>query len=195
MKKILMAAIAAMTLGYAGGDIVAEPEVAVAPTLTGFYVSGGYAYLDAEATDGYDTVAFTNNALDLRAGYNFSEYVAVEARYAIGAEDDVELNGFVTPFQADIDTWGVFIKPQYPVTSDATIYALLGYGNVDGTFAGVNELDENGFQWGLGAKYSVNTNVEVFVDYISAYDDEVIVDGDVLDLEVYTVTVGVTYKF
>jgi opacity protein-like surface antigen len=195
MKKILMAAVAAMTLGYAGGDIVVAETPAPTPELTGFYVGAGYAYIDAEATDGFDAADFTNNAVDLRVGYNINEYVAIEGRYAFGAEDEVDFNGYATPFLADIDTWGIFVKPQYPVTADATIYALLGYGNVDGTFDGENLLDEDGFQWGLGAKYSVTRNVEVFVDYIQAFDDTVNIDGDNIDLDVYTITIGANYKF
>jgi opacity protein-like surface antigen len=198
MKKILMAAVAALTLGYAGGDIVVAETPTPAPELTGFYVGAGYAYIDAEATDGFDTADFSNNAVDLRVGYNVNEYLAVEGRYAIGAEDAVTISGDVTDIDARINTWGIFVKPQYPVTADATVYGLIGYGNVDGKASnayGSESIDENGFQWGLGAKYSVTTNVEVFVDYINAYDDTVVVEDETLDLDVYTVTIGVNYKF
>jgi opacity protein-like surface antigen len=193
MTKILTTALVASTIAMAGGDIAQIEETPTPTPVTdaGFYVGAGYAYIDAEATDGYDTA---NNALDLRVGYNFNKFVAVEGRYAFGAEDDVDFNGYTTPYQAEIDTWGIFVKPQYPV-GDATVYALLGYGNVDGTFDGENELDENGFQWGLGAKYAVTQNVEVFADYINAYNDTVIIEDETLGLDVYTVTIGVNYKF
>jgi opacity protein-like surface antigen len=204
MKKILMAAIAAMTLGYAGGDIVAEPEVAVAPALTGLYISGGYAYLDAEATDVNEPFGadFSNNAVDLRIGYNVNEYFAVEGRYAIGASDDLTGtdDGYSEVIgEADMNTWGIFLKPQYPVTKEASVYALIGYGQIDGdatSFDGYSEdISESGFQWGLGAKYAATQNVEVFIDYINAFDDTVVIEGEDVDLDVYTVTIGLTYKF
>jgi len=195
MKKILIAAVAAMSMVFAGGDIV-EQQV-VQPELTGFYGSVGYAYIDGEATslEYGDTAKVSNNAIDLRAGYNINEYIAVEARYAIGAEDTVSINGNDEDVQADYDTWGIFIKPQYPVTTDISVYALLGYGNVTGDLEGYEELDENGFQWGLGAKYGVTQNVELFVDYINVYNDDIIIEDESIDLDVYTVSVGVTYKF
>ncbi len=194
MTKILTTALVASTIAMAGPTVEVVPETPAPAELTGFYIGGGHAYIDGEATDYFDTVEVTNNALDLRAGYNFNDYIAVEGRYAIGASDTVQFNGFDTSFEADYDTWGVFVKPQYPI-GDASVYALLGYGNIDGTFNGVNELDEDGFQWGLGAKYAVTTNVEVFADYINVYDDTVTIEGEDIDFDAYTVTVGVNYRF
>jgi len=126
MKKILTTAILASTIVMAGGDIAQIEETPTPVTDAGFYVGAGCAYIDAEATDGYDTADFSNNAVDLRVGYNVNEYLAVEGRYAIGAEDAVTISGDVTDIDARINTWGIFVKPQYPVTADVTVYGLIG---------------------------------------------------------------------
>jgi len=203
MKNILISTITAATLAtasFAGGNIapVTEPAVITPVSDSGFYVGVGYVYIDGEASeDGY-TADVTNNGIDFRAGYDFNKYVAVEARYAIGAKDTVTVSdGYYTENvgQGDFDTYGIFVKPQYPVTEDIGVYALLGYGNVEGSLSGTEYLDENGFQWGLGANYAVTDKVDVFLDYINVYDDDAKVDGENIDLDVYTVTIGLSYKF
>ncbi len=49
----------------------------------------------------------------LLAGYNFNQYIGVEARYA-GLTDCLE-------------NTAIYVKPMYPI-GDATVYGLLGYG-------------------------------------------------------------------
>jgi len=132
--------------------------------------------------------------LTLNAGYDFNQYIAVEARYTttISDEDIVEMSG-----------WSLFVKPQYPVTEDFTIYALLGFGGV--TVDGINAIrpvnvDDSSFQWGLGVSYSLKNatdyNIEIYADYTSlAKDmDGVYWNGD-LQTSVDALTVGVVYRF
>jgi predicted porin len=182
MKKILTSALVASTMAMAGGNI-AEVEVAqVTPELTGIYVGAGYTYLNnTESILGVD-ISDSANAGTILAGYNFNDYVALEGRYTFTA--DIDFSGRT---EIDGDVWGIYVKPQYPVSADCKVYALLGYGE---TFD-----SDGGFQYGLGGAYSVNKNVEVFADYIRTHDDtEYTVLGDV-DYKQDVFTVGLNYKF
>jgi len=186
MKKVklsLMAVIATSVFAVAGGDIApVEPEVNIPTEETSafagnFYLGAGYGYETVEADalgvstdENYDTVV-------LQAGYKFNEYIAAEARYWIDTESD------------GADTWGIYAKPMYPVTTEVDVYALLGYAEVDA------DGFDGGFSWGLGASYAINDNVSVFADYVSMYDDTMTILGTDVDTTVDTVNVGVTYNF
>ena len=184
MKKTtlsIIAAVAMNTFAFAGGDIApVEPQVTVpevAEESTGsFYVGAGYSLINAD-TDNYGE--HDGDEVLLLAGYNFNQYIGVEARYA-GFTDCME-------------NYGIYVKPMYPI-GDAAVYALLGYGETTHDNGAV-ENSEAGFQWGLGAKYAVTENIGVFADYTSLYDDtgfDTFTNGDVT---VDAVNVGVTYTF
>ena len=91
-----------------------------------------------------------------------------------------------------------FIKPQYPVTVAFKVYALLGFGGV--TMDSVNgsnvDVDDNDFQWGLGASYTFMENIEVFIDYTSlASSMEGIYWNTAQEVDADAIIMGVNYKF
>ena len=127
-------------------------------------------------------------------GYDYNEYLAFEGRYTTTFKDEdvVEMNG-----------WSIFLKPQYPVNEDFTIYALLGFGGVkiENYLPGRTfDLDDTGFQWGFGLSYSLKNLTDydfvIYADYTSlATDmDGVYWNGD-LQTEADALTVGLTYRF
>ena len=201
MKNILLSVVAMATmstLSFAGGDIdPVEPMVdtpVMAASHSGLYLGLGFT----AASTGIGTVSvFSENAgqdrtgdITFQAGYEFSPYIAVEGRYStsVTAEDFIER-----------DSWGIYLKPQYPVSNVMSVYALLGYGGMtlDG-IGGVNaSLDDNGFQWGIGASYDVADSVAIFVDYVSIANNMTAdsFPAASLDIDSQAVTVGVTYKF
>jgi len=195
MKKFnlsLVAVLAMSTFAIAGGDItpVEEPVVVVPEVISqgNFYLGGAYGYVNMEASDSEFSEDDSLNAFMFQAGYKFNPYIAVEGRYWLTSED--EWNDSGVDFSAD--SWGIYVKPMYPVTNELDIYALLGYGDTDPEIDGEGpDYDTDGFQWGLGASYDVTDNVAVFVDYVSLYDDTN--DGE--DLTIDTVNFGVTYNF
>lgn len=228
MKNIVLSAVAVLAMSsfaVAGGDIapVEEPVVVPEPVVTdaGFYIGAGYGYLnntvdytgpvyDANGNyAGEGSVNFlddSHNEFLIDAGYKFNSYVAVEGRYWFGANTTYTVDG--QAYDISIDSWGLYVKPMYPVTDAFDIYALLGYASssasVDKKFAynGYNTYESNdldGFSWGIGAAYSFTDNVSVFVDYTSLYntdDTYATVDGDVtLDSTVDTWNFGLNYKF
>jgi len=216
MKKVTLSMIAALamsTFAVAGGDIApVEPVVevpAVESTPGAFYVGIGYGMMNTEAslTDGEITASLDidHSTVMLQAGYQFNPYIAIEGRYWT-AIADADVTASVTgegsesaDLSDDSTAWGIYVKPMYPVTSEFTVYGLLGYGNVEIDLDGGSMLDESQFQWGLGASYAINDNFSVFVDYVAMYDDSESIDiGDGFldgDIEVDSWNFGVTYKF
>ena len=202
LKRSLGTIIALSSLGFAGGDMApVEPviEVPVVDESKGNF----YAGLSLSAVSTRDTDATLNffdveegqdrlGNITLQAGYNFNEYFAIEGRYSttVTDEDAVEMNG-----------WSIFAKPQYPGTNGVSIYGLLGYGGVtlDGNANGfpyTADVDDTGFQWGIGVDYKMFDNMTVFVDYTSLASkmDGLYYNG-ATEVDVDAITVGINYQF
>ncbi len=220
MKKFTLsiAAVMAMsTFAIAGGDIapVEEPMVeVVAPVVTdsGFYLGLGYSFMQDERV--WTEPRFVGqktesdwNAVMLQAGYKFNQYIAVEGRYwlTVGDPDFTWNDGDDYYYEeSELDAWGIYVKPMYPVTDAFDVYALLGYAQsklsaYDDDYVAV---DDGAFSWGLGAAYSFTDNLSVFVDYVVLYDDGVIPTSRgasspdrAADIKIDTWNFGVTYKF
>jgi len=229
MKNIVLSAVAVAAMSsfaVAGGNIapIEEPvveEVAVVENLdAGFYLGVGYGMLTAQIDETYKAgnLELTDTLVDddfgeilLQAGYKFNAYVAIEGRYWAGVNDGSFLNPNEDLKNAEIgmsiDSFGIYVKPMYPVTDAFDIYALLGYASADatidkGNFDYVTDSID-GFSWGLGVAYSFNNNVSIFADYVSLYDDTsdfigadygILYSGST-DRTIDTVNVGVSYKF
>lgn len=203
MKKIILSAVtmvAVSTSIFAGGDIAPVEPVVDSPVMASESQNGFYVGL------GLSAAAVTNDSLNLfsdetgqermidvtlQAGYTFNTYVSLEARYSksVAKMDTIER-----------EVWGVYVKPQYPVSDAVNVYALLGYGgmNLNPEDTLPVDLSDEGFQWGLGASYDITDNIAVFVDYVN------VANGLSADAYPYagstkidsaSVTVGLTYKF
>jgi len=125
------------------------------------------------------------------AGYKFNDYLAVEARGAVGSV----LPDIVTNYELS-----VFAKPMYPVTKKTNVYGLLGAGWVktDG-IAGYPDLaNDVSLQWGLGTGYYLNQNVELTADYTWLLQNQkaehTLLDGS-SDVNLQQFTIGALYHF
>lgn len=202
MNKIALslgAVVALSSFGIAGGDIApVEPAVAAvyAPAdESSFYV--GIAMAATSSRDSSVGLNFTSSKagqdrqgnFTLLAGYNINRYFAVEGRYTTTFTDEDLV---------ETDSLSIFAKPQYPISEAFSLYALLGYGAV--TMDGVNganvDVDESGFQWGLGVDWEVANNTSIFVDYTSlASEMEGTYYNGALEVDSDQINVGVIYKF
>jgi len=125
----------------------------------------------------------------LLAGYNINTYVAIEGRYTttVTQKNISEMSGI-----------SIFVKPQYNISEELSVYGLLGYGkvNIDNADRQANvNVDKSGFQWGLGANYDVTDDISVFIDYTSLAND---MDGNFLNansVDADALTVGLVYNF
>ena len=202
MRKVAHLLVAISNLGFAGGDIEpVDTALVIEPEVSSFYVglglssvSTGNSHLSLGFFDDQLGEDDTGNVL-IMAGYDFNPYVAVEGRYMTSVWGENEFTN---------DSWGIYVKPQYPVTQAFTLYALLGYGglNVETTGLTLGKLDDTGFQWGVGASYDLNVHFSIFIDYVNIAKN---MDADVIFESPYyaafskvdsdALSVGITYKF
>ena len=127
--------------------------------------------------------------VSLLVGYDFNRYIAIEGRYIFSFthEDILERS-----------SWGVYVKPQYPVYEDIKVYALLGYGGIEANgIDGSNiDVDETGFQWGIGTSYNMTENISIFVDYLKVANNmNTTFTLPAVDIDSDVITMGAVYKF
>jgi len=203
MKKLVFSTVAMVaimiTSANAGKNVIPAPvepipvPVPVAAPL-GIYLGGGYTYAKADCecdpiylSNGQYTPKFTaeTHGINLKAGYDFNEYIGIEAKY------------LYTPWGDEDHTlkhYGIYLKPSFPVTENFDIYALLGYGKTECESL---KDSENGFGWGIGASYNFGKRVQgkkdgfgVYVEYLRPLKKT----GN-KDITIDTVNAGVQYNF
>ena len=193
MYKSLLTFTLFTVLTMAGGDIdPIEPQIDISvdnDTMTNsaaFYAGVGYTRVryDEINTDHSDR-GFT-----VQAGYDFNPYIGLEARYTNASKNSTSYS-----FDGDLKNIALYLKPMFPVTTDVSIYGLLGYGETT-IDTSLGEKSESGFQWGLGAKYSLLQNLSLFVDYTQLYEG----NGfdrtpSSYDVTLYTMNVGLNYIY
>lgn len=202
MKKTTLSMVSILALGglaFAGGDIAPVEPVVETPVVveqSPFYLGIGIGA--AMLNDDVTNEEFESTTLMLQAGYIFNQYVAFEGRYTFGFNTDYDPGNTTassSDYDGDFSSWGLYVKPMYPI-GDFSLYALLGYGGVMFDDLAGGDAYEDGFQWGLGADYSVNDNFSVFLDYVKLYDDEGFdyrAKNDDIDSDTWTL--GVSYRF
>jgi len=216
MKKIVLSVLVMSSLIFASGKAMAPLVVVDDVEENIFYVGAGIAALsarDSEATLNFFDIEPDQDRLGnftLHAGYWFTEYLAIEGRYSAGFQDEdaIEMD----------NGWSLFLKPTYKFDDDENrengenyfaVYGLLGYGNI--SFVGVNKLegniDDTGFQWGLGVSYTFRaiSSAEgypyrdtwtVFADYTClGRDMEGIILGYPRKANLDALTLGIVYHF
>ncbi|MDM5270828.1 porin family protein [Sulfurovum sp. zt1-1] len=202
MKKGMLSLVSIMALSgiaYGGGDMgkavepyVEMPEVEVYPFYIG--VGMGDVSVDDETTD--EKISATT--VVLQAGYEFNSYVALEGRYTLGlgaCDYDSGTLGVTDGYDGDYYSWGVYVKPMYPI-GNFDIYGLLGYGQIMLEDLAGGDAVQGGFHWGLGVSYALSGEISVFADYVSLYDDKGLDKrAELDDIVADTWTVGLTYKF
>ena len=210
MKKIVLSAaviIGMSSFGFAGGDVVPVAVPLDQVDESSYYIGLGVAAVSNRESSisldfsgekyGQDrTGNFT-----LLAGYDYNDYIGVEGRYTASFADE---------HQIEMSGWSIFLKPQYifkdenEENTNFKVYALVGFGGVKIDDIGNDwlvEMDDTGFQWGLGASYSLRdvldgTDVSVFADYTAlARGFDALFFLDDLEGDVDALTVGLTYKF
>ncbi|MDD5405868.1 MAG: outer membrane beta-barrel protein [Sulfurovaceae bacterium] len=232
MKKliVLITALSAInTFALADGDMepIATPSAVAVSDNNGLYL--GLAYGRGKLREDYNAVEnggynvyneiqkINYDNIMLQAGYKFNKYLSFEGRYWKSFGDNgwsytesgytagVPYSNSASGFNGDnMKAWGIYVKPMYPITKKTDIYALLGYGNITlNDNDNGNWLDENRFQWGIGASYAFEKNFSLFLDYVRLVDKDysnhigVQIGGSQYNWNdtLYTLNVGLTYRF
>ncbi len=160
MNKIIISTVTVLALAcntFAGGKFVAVAESEVVPIPVPvminplpIYIGLGLVAVNLKR----DPCACASTETDdlrygsiLRTGWDFNNYVGVEARVLKTLENDAF---------SETTHYGLYLKPQYHVTPQMNVYALLGYGNTTVDYTnGIKSstTDENGFSYGAGFEY------------------------------------------
>ena len=219
MKRTIWAAMAVTLMQgtlYAGGGKNMAPVEAPVVSIEAidpspWYVGVGLISYCYEGCNISSTCTFEEKGYGLmaRAGYEYNEYIGVEAR-AMWA-------GWDAPYAALEHHVGIFLKPMLPISEDFNLYGLLGYGHtkIDGDYARA-AMDESGFSWGIGLEYDlsekkddriVDANYDrefdgqadqekgwgLFIDYQQLLVNKQNVSG--ADVDLCVISFGVTYDF
>lgn len=186
-------AMSALSL-YAGGNFKGEDNLQqVVPVEEANYYLGVGIGAAGVTSFIYNTDVVAN--VTLKAGYDFSEYMGIELRASTGVTDGDNLGYDYS--------YGVYVKPQYSITQELKVYALLGYAKTKITLdpvvaaaAGVLPYTtQNGFSFGAGFDYQINKDWSVYVDATRLIDKSRVILGKRYDTTVDSVTFGVTYHF
>ena len=199
---------------YAGGKGVAPAVVPVVPIETidpsPWYLGAGIVWaklsgcnLQPDCT--YEDVTY---GAMVRGGYDYNQYLGLEARYIRTFLDEGPYGG--TPL-AHI---GLYLKPQYPVAERVNVYALLGYGYTEnlGNGARLDYFDsDSGFSAGVGLEYDLSDREgdrEENANYDRAFDgyadqgrgwslfldyQRLLIKSDIPDMD--AISLGLRYDF
>ncbi len=167
------------------------PDELKSGIYTGFGLS--ISSLVADTSPSILTEKNNNNnkmvALSIVTGYNFNKYIAAEARglISVGYDDGV-----------DFKNLGIYLKPQYEVYKDFTLYSLIGVGKISANSINDNnlKLGKTNVQLGLGANYKLRDNFKLFADYTYlGKDSNGKLNGKPTLFKASAITTGVTYDF
>ena len=209
MTKLVLASLLASGVLVAGKNVA--PAVApVAPVVdvNPFYIGLGLLWSgtsrDCPCASGNRLKETTYGVIG-RIGYDFNKYIGVEAR-ALKASIDKDF--------AETTHYGIYLKPQYPVTDKLNIYGLIGYGKTKiecshpSIPAGTKMYDKSGLSVGIGMEYDLSKDkpvaasrpfdgqgdqeqgMGVWVDYQNLLHNE-----GTTNIKANIVTAGVTYDF
>lgn len=151
MKKLIpLVALSAMSMP------------AMAAETDAFYssVGAGVYELDSGQFSG------TAPTMKILGGYNFNEFVALEASYSRLFESSELIEG--TRIDIDGNVWDLSTKLSYPMGNRFSPYGRFGWSYVDlsafaqdqSTSIRLNDYD-NAFTWGVGATYKINNRFAV----------------------------------
>ena len=198
MKKLFLTGVAIISILNAGGYI--EPVSPIIPpkqsisVSSNFYIGGALSLVSAREAN-VDADFFSDKEgqdrlgnLVFLGGYNYNKYLALEGRITttIAKKDFTKLTSY-----------SLFVKPQYHINDNFTVYALLGVGHIklDKNNGSNVDVSKTSFQWGIGANYNITDKWAIFADYTSLANN---VSGRILSsnkADVDSINIGVIYSF
>jgi len=233
MKKIILSSSSLLLmsgLAYAGGDmlstifeieevivpvegyiapvpkVVAVPVTKPVPVVNnilplGLYVAVGVtaARYDPNCACPIKGKADKTAGLIGRIGYDFNQFFGVEAR-VIKTRWSSE--------GGDLEHYGIFLKPMYPVTNNINIYGLAGYAKTETPGVTRRKTNTEALAWGLGLEYDLGTDIPKEGRYSRTFDghgdqeggwglftdyERLVQKSGSPDFD--TVNVGITYDF
>jgi outer membrane immunogenic protein len=154
MKTLLLTAVSAIT---ATGAAHAQQ-----PAQSGqFHLGAGYQFIDAEA--------MSIDALTVRGGYDINPFFGVEADLLVGLGDETLETVGGESITGGLDYGlGLYLKGQYPVAPEFSVFARVGYVYADAELSAAGMTlseDVDGWAFGLGAEWAFAGPNAVRFDY------------------------------
>jgi hypothetical protein len=148
MKTLLVAALAALSLGAAGQSLAAQNS-----DDAGFYlgiVLSRVNYKESGLSSVYPT------ALAVQGGWRFNPYFAVEGRAGGGvASDSLTVNGITADLKVK-SYYSLLVRGNLPLADQFNLYAIAGetHGELQATSNGVSVTNSDSkASYGVGAEY------------------------------------------
>ena len=185
---------------------VSVPVVKAAPVINnilplGLYVAVGLTAARYDPDCNCPTIGEVDKTGGLigRVGYDFNEFFGVEAR---GIKTNWKSEG------GDLEHYGAFLKPMYPVSNAINIYGLAGYAKTETAGVTRRKTDTEAFAWGLGLEYDFGADKAKEGRYSRTFDgygnqekgwglfadyERLVQKSGSPDLD--TVNIGITYDF
>lgn len=193
MKKLVPAAIIIGSLFSAA---------AAAQTYNnGFYLGGHYGQHKVELDSEFASTDVKFGVAGVNAGFQLNSFMAIEARYAIGVEDEHIFNDNDS-VRYEIDRhMALMAKGMVPLGDRFSLFATAGYGETRYGFVydipgltGSQSSTESGFIYGAGANFYLTNRLSLVAEYtiLPDLEDE---DNNLVESDVSLMTVGLNYRF
>ena len=146
---------------------VIAPALAPLPDadISPFYVGVGITATQYKTGCGCSgTKSGTDKTLGgiVRVGYDFNNYLGLEAR---ALNTPIKANG------GEVQHYGAFLKPMYPVTDTLNIYGLGGIAKTT-TKGSLRKTDVSGLAFGAGLEYDLSDDKKKDAKYDREFDGE-----------------------
>lgn len=146
----------------------------------------GLNYSQYELTNNATTSTLNPTGATVRAGIDFTSFLAVEARAGVGVNSDQR-----GPAEFDLDRlYGGYLKLSVPIAGMLKPYAIAGYSEMRGkaSVLGVSTTDTYSDEsYGVGADASIAGVIGLNVEYMRYLDEN--------NTELNAVSVGVRSSF
>ena len=153
--------------------IVAPGAFAVGP-----YIGGNYSQIQYDNEE-YDTDTLKIESATINAGYEFTDFLALEARGGLGFDEDSQ---GIVDFDMD-HLYGGYVKLSAPIGEKIRPYVIGGYTKVkgevsaNGTLAGVDYSysDTETFEdesYGAGLDFNITDTVGANLEYMRYVDTD-----------------------
>lgn len=173
IKTVTFSTLLSVSTVYGGGDIIPPvspvSEVSEIVDTNPFYIGVGAIWAGVSrdcVTQNCPVVRLKDSTWGgiVRAGYDFNEYIGIEAR-ALKANIDSDW--------AETTHYGIYLKPFIPISERINIYGLLGYGHTKIiTDCEIQETyTRNGFSYGLGIEFDLSNKQDDYDSYKKHPDD------------------------
>ena len=158
MKKIALASVLALVA------IGAQAQT---------YGELGYTSMTFKETKDGNAIKVSPSAIRGILGYELNPNLALEGMAAFGIGDATfKIGGeSLSGFKLKVDNiFGVYLKPKMKLNDAIEIFGRVGYARLKGTLTftglGSESASDNGFSYGAGLNYAIDSKTSLNVDYM-----------------------------